>query len=120
MKYTIEKQGETLAELKNKITELSEKTSELKLNNEKNNEDILKASRGLDNDKKSNARQFEESSENDSKFGQELLQQKVKLESVTWGRFCSLHIQETMNDALSDLVRNINMFRTELKNILEI
>ena len=50
----------------------------LKLNNEKNNEDILKASCGLDNDKKSNARQFEESSENDSKFGQELLQQKVK------------------------------------------
>ena len=86
MKETIDKQGGTIAELKNKITDLSEKTSDLKLNNEKNNEDILKVSRGLDNDKKSNARQFEESSENDSKFGQELLQQKVRY-SILRGDF---------------------------------
>ena len=77
LKETIEKQSETLAELKKKITELSETTTELQLDTDKNNEEVLKVSRALDSDKKSNAKQFEELSEHDSKFGQELLQQKV-------------------------------------------
>ena len=77
LKETIEKQSETIAELKTKIDELSVKSTELQLDTEKNNEEILKVSRALESDKKSNGKQFEELSEHDSKFGQELLQQKV-------------------------------------------
>ena len=78
LKETIEKQGDTITELKNKITELTDKTSEMKVENDKNNEEILKVNRALESDKKSNAKKFEELSEHDSKFGQELLHQKVR------------------------------------------
>ena len=77
LKETIEKQGDTITELKNKITELTDKITKMKVENDKNNEEILKVNRALESDKKSNAKKFEELSEHDSKFGQELLHQKV-------------------------------------------
>ena len=55
----------------------------MKVENDKNNEEILKVNRALESDKKSNAKKFEELSEHDSKFGQELLHQKVRYCKIT-------------------------------------
>ena len=78
LKENIEKQSDTINELKGKLEELSINLTALQSDNGNNIEDILKVKRSLENDKKSNAKLFEELSENDSKFGQELLLQKVR------------------------------------------
>ena len=88
--------------MKTKIEELTIKSSELNVDTEKNKEEIRKVGRALEGEKVMNAKVFEELSEHDSKIGQELIQQK-----------------ETMNDALTDLVRDINKFRNLLAETRE-
>ena len=78
LKDTIDKQGETIDDLKAKISELSDQTTKIEIESHRNEEDILKFSRALEKEKKENSKKFEELSEHDSKFGQELLQQKVQ------------------------------------------
>ena len=78
MKDTIDEQNDTIEDLRTKISELAEKFSELSDIEKSNTENSLKCERMIETIQKESDRNFEKFSENDSKLGRELLQQKVK------------------------------------------
>ena len=77
MKDTIDEQNDTIEDLRAKISELADKFSELADTEKTNTEKALKCERMIETVQKENDRNFEKFSENDSKLGRELLQQKV-------------------------------------------
>ena len=77
LRDTIDNQNDVIDELKNKINEVTNRLSELSEDEDKTKENTDKCERMIESLQKDSDRNFERFSENDSKFGQELLQQKV-------------------------------------------
>jgi len=99
LKDTIEGQNSLIEDLKTQINKISDVLNEISVEDESNKESGLRCERKIEMLLKENDRNFEKFSENDAKFGQELLQQK-----------------ETMDDAVSDLIRDINKLRSDLSD----
>ena len=77
LRDTIDNQNDVIDELKNKINEVTSRLSELSEDENKTKENTEKCERMIQSLQKDSDRNFETFSENDSKFGRELLQQKV-------------------------------------------
>ena len=79
LKETIDSQNNMIEDLKTQINKLSDVLNEISVEDDNNRESGLRCERKIEMLLKENDRNFEKFSENDAKFGQELLQQKVNL-----------------------------------------
>ena len=77
LKDTIDEQNDTIEDLRAKISDLADKLSQLSDVEKTNTENALKCERMIETVQKESDRNFDKFSENDSKLGRELLQQKV-------------------------------------------
>lgn len=68
----------------------------------------------IEQDRKSVDKVFEELSSHDIKLDKELVQQKVKYSSVCVSEFKFENWKETVNEALTNIVRDLNKFRHSL------
>ena len=92
LKETVDKQSDTMEEMLNKLVELSIKADDIKLDSEKNAKEIIKVSQTVEDGQSSILKLFQKVSEDESRLGQERVQQKVKsgFQSINQSGFQSI------------------------------
>ena len=115
LKDTIDDQNDTIDDLKMKLEDLSDKFTELSEDENKVKESNLLHGQMIESLKRDNDKIFQKLSDNDSKFDKELIHQKVLY--VLLSRFDyqrrSSYVQETLEDAVSDLMKDLAKLRVE-------
>ena len=79
LKETVDKQSKAMFDMLNKLMELSTKADEIKLESEKSAAEIKEVNQTVEDGQTSNVKMFQKVTEDDSKLGQKLVQQKVHL-----------------------------------------
>ena len=115
LKDTIDDQNDTIDDLKMKLEDLSDKFTELSEDENKVKESNLLHGQMIESLKRDNDKIFQKLSDNDSKFDKEIIHQKVLY--VLLSRFDyqrrSSYVQETLEDAVSDLMKDLAKLRVE-------
>merc|ERR1711971_212239 len=94
LKDVVDKQKDDIDSLKDKLDELLIKANEISENSKQNSDNVFRLEEKVEKEKKSTQRVFEELADHDTKLDKELIHQK-----------------ETMNEALTSIVRDLNKFR---------
>ena len=114
LKDTIDDQNDTIDDLKMKLEDLSDKFTELSEDENKVKESNLLHGQMIESLKRDNDKIFQKLSDNDSKFDKEIIHQKVLYydPDLTYQRRSS-YVQETLEDAVSDLMKDLAKLRVE-------
>merc|ERR1712064_176139 len=97
LKDIVDKQKEDIEEMREKLESLLEKVNFTSINSKQNSMNVSQLEEKIEREKESSFRVFEEMKDHDAKLDKELITQK-----------------ESMNDALTNIVRDLNKFRSVL------